>query len=148
LTEGGYKVNVDNIWRQILFDGVYKVKDKWTIFVVLAFLVLVVNSVSGAVKTIKIDSVRNKGVLEDEDFQIIDKFVADAVRELIKTKDFTSIARIRTVILARKSSSRDSAAAQYSEQFSKSSYKYIPSGLKDASGLPPKERKFKGFFTF
>ena len=128
---------------EIVFDGVYKVKDKWTIFAVLAFLVLVVNSVSGAVKTSEIDSVRNKGVLADEDFQIIDNFVAKAVRELVKTKDFTSISRIRTVILARKSSSRDSAAAQYSEQFSKSSYKYISSSLKQASGLTPEERKFK-----
>ena len=143
MTEAGYQVNLDNSERKILFEGVYKVKHKWTIFAVLAFLVLVVNSVSGAVKTIKIDSVRNKGVLEGEDFQIIDKFVADAVRELVKTRDFTSIARIRTVILARKSSSRDSAAAQYAEQFSKSAYKYISSSLKEASGLTPKERKFK-----
>jgi hypothetical protein len=118
-------------------------KDKWTIFAVLAFLVLVMNSVSGAVSTSEIDSVRNKGVLENEDFQIIDNFVAEGVQELVKTRDFTSIARIRTVILARKSSSRDSAAAQYSEQFSKSAYKYISSGLKEASGLTPKERKFK-----
>jgi len=106
-------------------------------------LVLAVDLVSGAVSTSEIDSVRNKGVLEDEDFQIIDKFVAEAVRELVKTKDFTSIARIRTVILARKSSSRDSAATQYAEQFSKSAYKYISSGLKQASGLTPEERKFK-----
>ena len=118
-------------------------KHKWTIFVVLAFLVLVVNSVSGAVSTSEIDSVRNKGVLEDEDFQIIDKFVAEAVRELVKTKDFTSIARIRTVILARKSSNRESAAAQYAEQFSKSAHEYISSGLKQASGLTPEERKYK-----
>ena len=130
-------------------------RDKWTITtlrsmlrstgfaVLVAFLVLVMHSVSGAVSTSEIDSVRNKGVLEDEDFQIIDKFVAEAVRELVKTKDFTSIARIRTVILARKSSSRDSAAAQYAEQFSKSAYKYISSGLKQASGLTPEERKFK-----
>ena len=143
MTEAGYKVNVDNIGRQILFEGVYKVKHKWTIFAVLAFLVLVMHSVSGAVSTSEIDSVRNKGVLEDEDFQIIDKFVAEAVRELVKTRDFTSIARIRTVILARKSSSRDSAAAQYAEQFSKSAYKYISSSLKQASGLTPEERKFK-----
>ena len=143
MTEAGYKVNLDNSERKILFEGVYKVKHKWTIFAVLAFLVLVVNSVSGAISTSEIDSVRNKGILEGEDFQIIDKFVAEAVRELVKTRDFTSIARIRTVILARKSSSRDSAAAQYAEQFSKSAYKYISSSLKEASGLTPKERKFK-----
>ncbi len=118
-------------------------KDKWTIFAVLAFLVLVMHSVSGAVNTGEIDTVRDKGVLEDEDFQIIDNFVSEAVRELVKTKDFTSIARIRTVILARKSSSRDSTAAQYAEQFSKSVYKYISSGLKQASGLTPQPRKFK-----
>ena len=119
-------------------------KDKWTIFAVLAaFLVFGMNSVSGAVNTSDIDRVRDKGVLESEDFQIIDKFVAEAVRELVRTRDFTSVARIRTVILARKSSNRDSATAQYAEQFSESCYKYISLALKDASGLTPGERKLK-----
>ena len=130
-------------------------KDKWAITtlrsmlrstsfaVLVAFLVLAVNLVSGDVNTSEIDSVRNKGVLADEDFQIIDNFVDEAVRELVKTRDFTSIARVRTVILARKSSGADSAATQYAEQFSKSCYKYISLGFKEASGLTPQESKIK-----
>ena len=96
-------------------------KDKWLSFAVLAaFLVLVINSGSEAVSTREIDVCCHKEVLDDGDLQIIDDFVADAVDELVKTKDFTSIARIRTVIIARSSSSTDSAKAQYAAQFSES----------------------------
>lgn len=72
---------------------------KYVIFaVVAAFLVLAANSVCGAINTIEIDKVRNKEVLDDEDFRIIDDFVAAAVQELVQTKDFTSVAKTRMVI--------------------------------------------------
>ncbi len=117
---------------------------KWTIFTLLVgFLVLLVNPVAGAVNTAQIDTVRNEDVLDSGDLQIIDNFVADAVRELAKTRDFTSIARIRTVVLSRNSSSKDSAQAQYVEQFSESAYKYISSGIEQAELLTPDERKAK-----
>ncbi len=119
-------------------------KDKWTTFAVLAvFLVLVVNSGSGAVNTTEIDKVRKKGVLDSEDLQVIDSFVANAVQELVKTRDFTSIAKVRAVILARDSSNKESAAAQYAEQFFESAYKYISSGLKRAEQLTPEDCKLK-----
>ena len=118
-------------------------KGKWATSAVLAlFLVLVMNSGLQAVNTREIDRVRNKGVLDSTDLQIIDNFVAEAVGELVKTKDFTSIARVRTVILARKNSNRDNQA-QYAEQFSESAYKYISLGFEQASRLTPQERKFK-----
>jgi hypothetical protein len=75
--------------------------------------------------------------------QIIDKFVADAVDELVKTVDFTSIAKIRTVILSRSSSSKDSAKAQYEEQFSESARKYISNALEAAKTLTPAENRFR-----
>ena len=75
-----------------------------TIVVLAAFLALVMHSSSEAVNTREIDALRNKGVLESGDFQIIDNFVGEAVRELVRTRDFTSIARIRTVILSRSTS--------------------------------------------
>jgi len=110
--------------------------------VLAAFLVLAMYSGSEAVDTRAIDSVRNKGVLGSSDFQIIDDFVNEAVRELVRTKDFSSIATIRSVILSR-SSSKTSAQAQYSEQFSESAQKYISSGFQDAEKLTSESRKLK-----
>jgi len=123
-------------------------KVKYTVFAVLAaFLVLVVSTVSGAVDTRGIDKVRSKGVLDSKDLQIIDDFVAEAVRELVKTKDFTSVAKVRVVILARSSSGKEGAAAQYAEQFSESAYKYISEAFEQASKLTPEERKFKAILN-
>ena len=117
---------------------------KYAIFAVLAaFLFLAVSSVYAAVNTREVDKVRSKAVLDSGDLQIIDSFVAEAVRELVKTNDFTSIAKVRTVILSRSSSSKNSAQAQYAEQFSESAYKYISSSLKQASRLTPEEHKLK-----
>jgi len=118
-------------------------KGKGAFFGVLtAFLVLVMHSGSEAVNTRAIDRVRNKGVLDSRDFQIIDDFVNEAVRELVRTKDFTSIATIRSVILSR-SSSKTSIQAQYAEQFSKSAQKYISSGFQEAEKMTPEGRKLK-----
>jgi len=117
---------------------------KYVIFAVLAaFLVLAMDSVCGAVDTLEIDKVRNKGVLDSRDLEIIDEFVAEGVQELVETVDFTSIAKVRTVILARTSSSRDSAAAQYAEQFSESTYKYISEGFKAIEELTPEDVRLK-----
>jgi len=112
--------------------------------VLAAFLVLAVHSGSEAVDTRAIDRVRNKGVLDSSDFQIIDDFVNEAVRELVRTKDegFSSIATIRSVILSR-SSSKTSVQAQYAEEFSKSALKYISLGFQDAEKLTPEGRKLK-----
>lgn len=82
--------------------------NKRMIFAVVGvFLAFAVVSQCQAVDTGPIDKVRDKGVLDDSDLQIIGNFVADAVGELVKTEDFTSIAKIRTVILSRSSSSKD-----------------------------------------
>lgn len=117
---------------------------KWKIFAVWAvFWVSVLNSGAVAVDTREIDVCCHKGVLDDGDLQIIDKFVADSVDELVKTNDFTSIAKIRTVVLARSSSNKDSAKAQYEEQFSESANKYISNALEAAKTLTPAEYRFK-----
>jgi len=114
-------------------------KLKWVIFAVLAaFLVLVLNSSSVAVNTRDIDIVRKKGVLDSQDLKIIDVFVSEAVQELVKTRDFTSIAKVRTEIL-----SRQSTQGQYAQQFSQSAYKHISAGLAQAQTLDPEDRKTK-----
>jgi len=75
-------------------------------------------------------------VIDDQDKKIIDDFLSQAVQELVKTKDFTSIAKLRTVILSRKISQ-----SQYAQQFSESAYKHIQSGFEQAQILRPEDRK-------
>jgi hypothetical protein len=140
---------MENIERRLgeesdCFKGVCKMKYKWAVFAVSAvFLVLAMNSGSEAVDMVEIDKVRSKGVLEEEDLQIIDRFVAEGVQELVVTHDFTSIAKVRTVISSRNSSNSNSAAAQYASQFSESAHKYISEAFEAAEELTPEGRKFK-----
>ncbi len=101
------------------------------------FLVLVMLARSGAVDTRQIDEVRSKEVLNNEDLQIIDRFLGEAVQELVSTRDFADIARLRTVILSKQSSQ-----AQYAQQFSQSALKHISAALERAKQLP-EERRFK-----
>lgn len=107
--------------------------------VLIAFFVLTTSSNSVAVDTTDIDKVRNKGVLDDQDFKIIDDFVAQALQELVRTRDFTSIAKVRTVILSRHKSTQ----GQYVQQFSESAHKHISAGFEQAQTLNPQERKTK-----
>ena len=150
MTKVGYKVIIDSTEYRLeresefVFRGVYEMDIKYAIFAVLAtFLFSVANSVYGAVNTRQIDKVRSKAVLDGTDLQIIDNFAAEAVQELVKTRDFTSIAKVRTIILSRAGSSRSSAEAQYAEQFSESTHKYISSGLKQALKLTPPDHRLK-----
>ncbi len=111
-------------------------KIKWLIFAVLVvFFVLLLNSGTVAVSTREVDNVRKKAVLDDSDLKIIDDFLAEAIRELVQTRDLTDIAKIRTVIL-----SRQSTQGQYAQQFSESARRHIAAGFRDAQQLPRPER--------
>jgi len=112
-------------------------KIKWLIFAVLvAFFVLLMNSGTVAVSTREVDNVRKKAVLDDSDLKIIDDFLAQAIQELVQTRDLTDIAKIRTVILSRQSSTQ----GQYARQFSESARRHIAAGFRDAQQLPRPER--------
>lgn len=106
--------------------------------VTAVFFVLAINSNSIAVSTTKVDEVLKKSVLDDQDFKIIDDFLAEAIRELVRTKKFTDIARLRTVILSRRSDQ-----GQYAQKFSESTYKYIELAFQQVEKLRPEERKTK-----
>ena len=111
-------------------------KIKWAFLTILAaFFVLTINSKAVAVNTRDIDNVLKKGVIDDQDKKIIDDFLSQAVQELVKTRDFTSIAKLRTVILSRRSSQ-----SQYAQQYSESAYKHIKSGFELAQTLRREER--------
>lgn len=112
-------------------------KIRWAFFAFLAvFLVLAVSSRSRAVNTADIDKVLSKTVLDESDFKIIDDFLSEAIRELVKTRDFTSIAQQRAVIVSRKSTQ-----GQYAQRFSESAYKRIGEGFAQAQTLRPDDRK-------
>ncbi len=113
-------------------------KAKWVILaVLLAFVVPAMISRSRAVNTQQIDTILTKQQLSSQDLQIIDDFLKEAVQELVRTKDFTSVAKIRTVIVSKKSTQ-----AQYARQFSESALKYISLAFEQAKQLPD-DRQFK-----
>lgn len=116
-----------------------KVKRAFLI-VLIVFPVLTANSSLMAASTIDIDRVRDKIVLNDQDFKIIDDFLANSIGAILKTRDFTSIAKLRTVILSRQKSNQDTQN-QYKNQFSESAYKYISEGFQQALILRPQERQ-------
>jgi len=118
-------------------------KIKWVFFTVLAaFFVLAINFNALAVNTRDIDAVLKKSVIDEQDKKIIDDFLAQAVQELVKTRDFTSTAKLRSVILSRKSEQ-----SQYAQQFSESSYKHIGAAFELARTLRPEERKNNVFIN-
>jgi hypothetical protein len=97
---------------------------------------------AGAIDTRTIEAVRNKKVLNNDDLQIIDNFVAQAVGEILNTTDFSSISGIRSIILAN-SASNEPGQVQYAQQFSESAKKHIASALKNAEGLTAPKRSFE-----
>ena len=115
-------------------------KTKWVTCVILMILFgLAINSNSVAVPTVGIDRVRNKSILDDQDKTVIDEFLAEAIRELLITRDFTSIAKTRTVILNRQKSSQ----GQYTMWYSELVRKHIQEGFKQAQTITPQERQDK-----
>ncbi len=111
--------------------------------VLLVLLLLMINSICSAADTAAIDEVRNKAVLDSSDFKIIDDFIAGAIDELMGTEDFTSTAKIRSVIIRCSKSSQSNAQGQYIDQFFESAHKHISDALKTAGKLTPPDRRFK-----
>ncbi len=111
-------------------------------FALASFLVLVMNSVSGALNTRDIEVVRGKNMLNDGDFEVIDQFLNEAVSELVKAKEPWSIVNARTAISQRKSCKEPSARAQYCAQFSDSAGKYVAAALKQALEFEDENRRF------
>ncbi len=113
-----------------------------SIFVVL-LAVFWFGSVCSGLSTREIDRVRDKGVLNNKDLQIVDSFVGAAVQELMRIRDFSSVARLHTTLMSRYSSAQESAQQQYVEQFTESAYKHISRALEQSKSLEPKDRRFK-----
>lgn len=114
-----------------------KTKQTVSVFLLAFLAVTTILRSATVIDTREIDEVRAKQVLDSQDFAVIDAFLAEAIQRLVKSRDFTSIAKIRTLILSRRSSQ-----AQYAKQFSESARKYISEGLEEAQTLS-EDRPFK-----
>jgi hypothetical protein len=109
---------------------------------VAAISILVFLTSAVAVDTHDMEAVRAKKVLENGDLETIDKFVSQAVGEILTTEDFSSISNLRSIILAN-SASNEAGQAQFSQQFSESAQKHIGAALQTAEELTPPGRSFK-----
>jgi hypothetical protein len=89
----------------------------------------------------RIEEVVKKNVLTQEDLQIIDAFVAEEVGRLVRTTDFTAVAKTRAVIV-----SHQVAQAQYARQFSDAALREIGKGFDYAANeITDPDRRFKVF---
>lgn len=104
-------------------------KLKRAVFVFLVGgLVLAVLEVSQAVVDLRrIEEVIKKDVLTQQDFQVIDEFMNDAVTDMVRATDFTQVSKTRAIIL-----SHQSEHPQYAQQFSESAYRQIAEGMQEA----------------
>jgi hypothetical protein len=105
-------------------------------------LVLTLPTISQAqVDSRRIEEVVKKNVLTQEDMEIIDAFVSDAVGRLVRTTDFTEVAKTRAVIV-----SHQIAQAQYAQRFSEAALREIGKGFDYATGeITDPDRRFKVF---
>ncbi|HSW01141.1 MAG TPA: hypothetical protein VLI39_13275 [Sedimentisphaerales bacterium] len=89
----------------------------------------------------RIDEVIKKSVLTPQDFEIIDAYVVDAVGRLVRTVDFTEVARTRASIVGRQS-----AQAQYAQRFSEACFREIAKGFDYATHeISDPQRRFRVF---
>ena len=100
------------------------------------FTVLVFGSVLFAVNTRDIDKIREKGVLNNSDFAVIEGFIAESINELLTAEDFTSLSNVRNSIIAR---NQAQSGDQYKDVFSDSLNKCIPDAFKKTQSLVPEK---------
>ncbi|MEN6575873.1 MAG: hypothetical protein ABFD90_05970 [Phycisphaerales bacterium] len=105
-------------------------------------LVLTLLSVSWAqVDSRRIEEVLKKSVLTQEDFEIIDAFAADEIGRLVRTVDFTEVAKTRASIV-----SHQNTQAQYAQRFSEACSREIGKGFDYATEqITDPQRRFKVF---
>jgi hypothetical protein len=105
-------------------------------------LVLTLLTISRAqVDSRRIEEVVKKNVLTPEDMEIIDAFVTDAVGRLVRTTDFTEVAKHRAVIVSHQISQ-----AQYAQRFSDAALREIGKGFDYATNeITDPDRRVKVF---
>lgn len=110
--------------------------------IVIGGLVLALSAPSRAqVDSRRIDEVIKKSVLAQEDFEIIDAFAADEIGRLVRTVDFTEVAKTRASIVGHQNDQ-----AQYAQRFSEACFREIGEGFDYAANqISDPQRRFKIF---
>ena len=110
--------------------------------ILIGGLVLTLVTVSRAqVDGRRIEDVVKKSVLTPEDMQVIDTFVSDAVGRLVRTTDFTEVAKIRAITVGHQVSQ-----AQYAQRFSEAVSREIGKGFDYATNeITDPARRFMVF---
>ncbi len=105
-------------------------------------LVLTLVTISRAqVDSRRIEEVLKKSVLTPEDLEVIDAFMSDAVGRLVRTIDFTEVAKTRAFVL-----NHQNPQAQYAQRFSEAAYAEIGEGFDYARNeISDPNRRFKVF---
>jgi hypothetical protein len=105
-------------------------------------LVLTLFTISRAqVDARRIEEIFKKEILTPEDLAVIDAFMNDSVGRLVRTIDFTEVAKYRAVILSRQGSQ-----AQYAQRFSEAAAREIAAGFGYArTDIVDPDRRFKVF---
>jgi len=89
----------------------------------------------------RIEEVVKKTVLTPEDMEIIDAFVGESVGRLVRTTDFTEVAKTRAVVVSHQVSQ-----AQYARRFSDAALREIGKGFEYATNeITDPDRRFKVF---
>ena len=110
--------------------------------ILIGGLVLTLPTVSMAqVDSRRIEEVIKKSVLTPADMEIIDAFVSDTVGRLVRTTDFTEVAKTRAVIV-----SHQIPQAQYAPRFSEAVFREIGKGFDYTTNeITDPDRRFKVF---
>jgi hypothetical protein len=110
--------------------------------ILIGGLVLTLSLISRAqVDSRRIEEVVKKNVLTQEDLEIIDAFVTDEVGRLVRTTDFTEVAKTRAVIV-----SHQVTQAQYAPRFSDAVLREIGKGFDYANNeITDSNRRFMVF---
>jgi len=110
--------------------------------VLVGGLVLTLLTISRAqVDSRRIEEVVKKSVLTPEDMQVIDAFVAEEVGRLVRSTNFTEVAKTRAVIV-----SHQVAQAQYAQRFSEAALREIGRGFDYVTNeISDPDRRFKVF---
>jgi len=94
-----------------------------------------------AVSIAKIDAVRSKETLAESDTEVIEEFLVEALEEFLAKTDFFDIASLRTTIVSRSTSERESGQFQYGPRFITAIQKQISQAFDKVLKMPDDQRK-------
>ena len=103
-----------------------------TFLLSLLFIISLTVTAQAAVDIRQISRIRNQQTLTDMDLLAIDRFVAQAVDNLLKSRDFAETARVRTII----SENSKSQQKKYVQRYLNSAYKHISDALQKSQQFP------------